>query len=92
MKKIQFIGVTPEQLLNALSEGLQSQLEGFKEHFQPKEPTEYLTRKEVAQMLKINLSTLHHWVKAKKLKAYSISNRVYFKRTEVEQAIIHFNK
>lgn len=91
MQQVQLIGITPEQLQNAIIEGVQSQLNNFKKHFEPKNPTEYLTRKEVSSMLQIDLSTLHNWVKAKKLKAFGIGNRVYFKRVEVEQAIIHLN-
>ena len=91
MEAIQLIGITPEQLQNAIIEGVQTQLNSFKKHFEQKPNTEYLTRKEVAKMLSINLSTLHYWVKNKKLKAYSISSRIYFKRKEVEQSIIHIN-
>lgn len=92
MQTIQFIGITPEQLQNAIIGGVQLQLKNFKEHFEPKKPTDYLTRREVSEMLKIDLSTVHNWTKSKKLKAYSIGNRVYFKRSEIEESIIQINK
>lgn len=91
MQTIQLVGITPEQLQSAIIEGVQTQLNNFKQHFEPKTPTEYLSRKEVAKMLQIDLSTLHNWVKAKKLKAYSLGGRIYFKRSEIESSIIHIN-
>lgn len=92
MQNIQFIQVTPEQLQTEILNGVATQLNEFKKHFQPKEPTEYLTRNEVAKMLKIDLSTVHNWSKSGKLKPYGIGNRVYYKRKEVENAIVELNK
>ncbi len=88
MSQIQFIQVTPEQLQRSIIEGVRTQLYDLKQHFQPKEPTEYLERKQVAEMLNINLSTLHNYVKQGKLVAYGLGRRVYFKRHEVENAIV----
>ena len=91
MGTIQFIQSTPQELQEEIIKAFSQQLESLKSDFQPKEPTVYLTRTEVAEMLSINLSTLHNWVKAGKLKSYSIGNRVYFKRAEVEQSITPLN-
>jgi excisionase family DNA binding protein len=78
--------ITSEQLLS-LFEGLQNQLNDLKHKFEPKAPTEYLTRNEVAELLKCDLSTLWIWTKKGKLISYGIGNRVYYKRNEVETAI-----
>lgn len=78
--------MSPEQLIE-LFNGLQNQLGNIIENYQPKAPTEYLTRSEVAKMLKVDLSTLHHWTKKGKIKPYGIGNRVYYKRSEIETAI-----
>lgn len=43
----------------------------------------YLSRKEVATLLKITLPTLHDWTKLGILKAYKIGARVLFKEAEV---------
>ena len=88
MKTVQLIELTPEQLQNAIIEGVKNQLDDLKSHFQPKEPTEFLTRKEVATLLKVDLSTIHNWCKSGKLLPYGIGNRVYFKRADLEQCII----
>ncbi|MDX1278385.1 helix-turn-helix domain-containing protein [Oceanihabitans sediminis] len=87
-KHIQFIQVTPEQLQNAIIEGVKSQLQELKEHFQPKQPNEYLTRQEVAEMLSVDLSTIHNWKTKGILTAYQIGGRVFYLRSDVENAII----
>ena len=83
--------ISPEQIAS-LFEGLQNQLTELKQNFEPKTPTEYLTRAEVADMLKCDLSTVHNWTKKAKLKPYGIGNRVYYKRHEVEAVLIPFGK
>ena len=88
MGTVQFIQVTPEQLQDEIIKGVKSELQQLKKDFQPKRPSEYLTRNEVAEMLKIDLSSVHNWTKKGKLKAYGIGGRVYYKRDEVENAIV----
>lgn len=89
---IQLIQVTPEQLQNAIIEGVKTQLQDLKKHFEPKTPTEYLTRVEVAELLKIDLSSVHNWTKKGILTAYQIGGRVFYKRTEIEKAIVQLKK
>jgi len=91
-KTIQFIQVTPEQLQNAILEGVKGQLESIKEYFQPKEPIEYLSRREVAELLKVDISTIHNWTVKGKLTSYGIGGKVLYKRTEVEAAVIPLNQ
>lgn len=45
--------------------------------------TGYLSRKEVAEKLKITLQTLHTWTKEGYLKAYRMGSRVLYKEAEV---------
>lgn len=79
--------MTPEQI-NLLFQGLQNQLIELKQFFEPKAPSEYLTRSEVADLFKCDLSTIHNWTKKRKLKSYGIGNRVYYKRSEIESALV----
>lgn len=88
MKAIQFIGTHPDALVQELKNALLPELEQrLLVQFQPKEPTVYLTRKEVCQLLQIDFSTLHRWAKRGKLTAYGIGNRVYYKRKEIEDLL-----
>ena len=86
----QLHNVEPQQLLKPIKE-LQKQIEDLKKNYQPKEPTEYLTRSEVAEMLKIDISTVHNWTKRGILTSYGIGKRVYYKRKEIEKAIQKLN-
>ncbi len=83
--------VSYEEYLSG-QEQLQEQLKELKQNFQPKEPEEYLTRDQVKQMLKCDISTVHNWTRKGKLKAYGIGNRVYYKLTEVLAAIKPLNE
>lgn len=42
-----------------------------------------LTRKELAEVLKISLPTLHKLVNSKKINAYKLGGNVRFKRSEI---------
>jgi len=92
MKSVQLIQITPEQLQDAIVDGVKNQLDDLKNHFQPKEPTEYLTRAEVRELLKVDLSTIHNWTKRGKIQAYGCGGRVYYKRSEIDSAIIPLNQ
>ena len=88
MTQIQFVGITPEQLKEAISQDIKNQIQELKKSISPKIPTEYLSRKGTAELLKINLSTLYNWTKEGKLQSYGMQGRVYYKRDEVESALI----
>jgi excisionase family DNA binding protein len=79
--------MTAEQLTKLFTD-LQIQINELKLHYEPKQPTEYLTRNEVAELLKCDLSTIWLWCKKGKLKPYGIGNRVYFKRSEIELSFV----
>jgi len=87
-RAIQFIGMTPKEVNKPVLEVIQNGFEKILSHFQPIVPTEYLTRNQVKEMLDVDLSTIHNWTKRGKLKAYGIGNRVYYKRSEIEKAIV----
>lgn len=44
---------------------------------------ELLTRKQAAEFLHVNLSTLWLWTNAKKFPAYGLGNRVFYKKSEI---------
>lgn len=76
------------QFIEELRRSWIEDLNQLKEDLRPKATEEYLTRNEVAQMLKVDLSTIHLWTKDGKLKRYGIGKRVYYKRSEIEKALI----
>ena len=88
VQQIQMISVTPEQLQNAIIEGVKSQLENLKLHFQPKQPKTYLSRAEVSKMLNVSFVTLNKWNKNGKLKAVGIGGRVLYRQSDIDKAIV----
>lgn len=91
MEQLKIIQVTPEELKDIISEGLKAQIEELKNSQSGKDPDELLTRKETAKLLKINLATLWSWSKAGKIKSVGISNRVYYRRSAIDDALIKIN-
>jgi excisionase family DNA binding protein len=71
---------------------IEQQLTDLKQNFQPKEPVELMTRNEVAEYLKVDLSTLWNWTNKGKLIAYGIGARVYYKLSEIDDALIKLKK
>ena len=82
---------SPQLIVDEILQGFNKEIASLKNSFQPKEPEEFLTRKEAKELLKIDLSTLWAWTKRGKLKSYGIGNRIYYKRSEIEQNLTPIN-
>lgn len=75
-------GITLQQLAEAIAPLLQPQV------VKQLEPiNDLLTRVEVCQLLSFNKTSLWKHTKSGKLKSYGIGNRVYYKRSEVIEAV-----
>ena len=92
MAQIQFIGTTPQELQNQISGEIKTQLEDFLKNFAPKQPNDYLTRKQVSEMFDVDISTIHNWCKSGKLKPLQIGSRVYFLRSDIDECLIPLNQ
>jgi predicted DNA-binding transcriptional regulator AlpA len=88
---IQFVATTPQELQKQINEGVKNQLQDFLKNFTPTQPKEYLSRKDVAKMFGVDISTVHNWCKSKRLNPLGIGSRVYFLRSEVEQSLKPLN-
>jgi hypothetical protein len=73
-------------------ESLKNDLAEIKLNLKPKEPTKYLGRKEVAEMLDVNISTIHNWTVKGILTALQIGDRIYYKKADIEAAMIKLKK
>ena len=78
---------TPDQLRNNIIKDVRIELKILAENFQPKKQPEYLTRKEVAKILKVSLVTLSDWNKKGVIKPYRLGNLIRYKRVEIDQAL-----
>lgn len=88
MSKIQIIGFDLPDFFTEFKKSIIPELrEQLLQDFQPKLPTEYLTRKDVCNLLQIDLSTLNRWKKGGHIPSYGFGNRIYFKRSEIDSLI-----
>ncbi len=88
MEAVQISGVTPQQFKNDLINGLKVLLEELKLNLTPQHSEEYLTREQTAELLNIDLSTLWHWKKKGILIPYGVGNRVYYRRSDIDNAMV----
>ena len=80
--------VNEEDLQNLITSAITTQLNAFKKDLINIDAIEELmTRKQTYEFLKINSSTLWAWTNKGKVKAYAISNRRYYKRSELISAL-----
>jgi predicted site-specific integrase-resolvase len=91
MQTVQFIQYSAEQLQTEISNGIKVQLDDFLKNFKPQQPNEYLTRRQVADMFDVDISTISNWQRTGKLNPLGISGRVYFLRSEVEASLMPLN-
>lgn len=85
-------GITPQQLTSNILKDVRAELKVIVQNFQPKKQPEYLTRKEVAKILKVSLVTLSDWNKKGVLKPYRLGNLIRYKTTEIEESLIAIYK
>jgi excisionase family DNA binding protein len=91
MTQIQLVGITPDALADLIDMRLNKRFKEVEKHLQPKTPTKYLTRQEVAKLLSVDLSTVHNLSVKGILKKYQIGGRVLYIRSEVETEIVKIN-
>ena len=80
----------PESVINDL-ESIKQKLVDLESNFTPKEPEDFLSRKETATLLKISLVTLHQWSNDGILRPMKMGNRTYFSRKEIEKVMYNSN-
>ena len=88
MTQIQLVGISPDDLADLIDMRLNKRFNDVTKYLQPKEPTVYLTRQDVAKFLSVDLSTVHNMTVKGILQKYQISGRVLYNRAEVENSIV----
>ena len=73
-------------------ESLKNDLAEIKLNLKPKEPTKYLGRKEVAEMLNVNISSVHNYTVKGILTAFQLGGKVYYRKVDIEAAMIELKK
>jgi hypothetical protein len=89
MESILLTQVTPVQLEQLISEAVGKKLEELKNYFaQSPSETELLSREETAEFFGKCTSTIDNWRRDGKIIRYAIGNSVFFKKSELEQAMV----
>lgn len=77
-----------EQLKTEISEDVFNKISCLLEKVQTPAPqTEFITRKQTAQILRVSLPTVNDWTKTGKIKGYRIGSRIRYKRHEIENSL-----
>jgi len=87
MNSIILQGINTDDLKRLLKEVIEENFNKNKRSKEEVKSQSYLTRFEVAEMLKISLPTLNNWSKSGIIQAYRIGNRVLYKPNEIDQAV-----
>ena len=86
MTEITLYGINLNELLEKIGELIDEKVLRSQEDA-TKNPSKFISRNEVATLLKISLPTLNEWSKLGWLISYKMGNRVLYKAEEVEKAI-----
>lgn len=84
--------VSPEQLTELMVKVFKTELEDFKKNLNTNDPDILLTRAEACEFLKIEQTTLYHWVKSGKVLCYGIANRRFFKKSDLLNSLTLLKK
>ena len=87
MSNIYLSGFNLDDLLEKFGQVIDSKLSQVAAQNNQENQTKFLSRKEVAELLKISLVTLNEYSKLGWLKSYKIGKRVLYKKDEVEQSL-----
>ena len=82
----------PDELKNEIAT-IKNELAEIKLNLQkPTENTKYLGRKEVAEMLNVNISSVHNYTVKGILTAFQLGGKVYYRKVDIEAAMIELKK
>jgi len=85
--------LTVDELNQLIGKSVKNGISEIQQEFQSKHQSEeLLTREEACKFLKIDGSTLWAWTNKKKVKAYGIGARRYYKRSELLESLTLLKK
>ena len=87
MEQILFTGINVIQLLEKIGKLIDTKLGQIPQAPNKENEQKFISRNEVAQLLKISLPTLHEYTNYGFLQSYKIGKRVLYKHVEVLSSI-----
>jgi excisionase family DNA binding protein len=91
MNQILLNGINLNELLDKIGQLIENKIRQNNNQPQKQDQSKFISRKEVAKLLKISLPTLNDWTKSGLLNSYRIGTRVLYKPDEVEQSLTQRN-
>jgi len=89
MQQIAITQLTPQDLKQIIKEVIQEELASYEDSLSNTEVDRLNSReKTTIDILDVDLSTLHRWTQQGKIKAHAIGNRIYYKDTSIQDALI----
>ena len=89
MQQIAITQLTPQDLKQLIKEVVQQELSSLTDSLSNTEVDRLNSREKTAKdILDVDLSTLHRWTQQGKVKAHAIGNRIYYKDSSIEEALI----
>ena len=88
MQQITVTQLSLEELIQQITTPLFGKIETLEARIAKKDTGVLWTREEASERLKIDLSTLSRWTKQSKITAHSISGRVYYKESSIQDALV----
>ncbi|GFZ81112.1 hypothetical protein GCM10011531_09130 [Aquaticitalea lipolytica] len=87
---LHFYQITPEELADNILNGVNSKLQEFFDKYKPSkaEEVDLLTLEEALIILKCSNQTLWNWRKEGIIPSYRLGNRVYIKRSDINEKLI----
>ena len=86
MNQILLNGINVNELLEKIAQLIDTKIGHFHQPTEKKQ-SKFISRAEVAAILKISLPTLNEWTKLGWLLSYKMGNRVLYNHEEVEQSL-----
>ena len=87
MSQLFITQVSPGELQTMINEAMASQLKSI-QLSSTTSHEEYLTTVEVSKLFKISISTVHNWRKSGTLLACQIGGKVFFNRSDIDNAVV----
>ena len=89
MQQIAITQLTPQDLKQLIKEVVQQELLSLTDSLSNTEVDRLNSREKTAKdILDVDLSTIHRWTQQGKVKAHAIGNRIYYKDSSIEEALI----
>ena len=89
MQQIAITQLTPQDLKQLIKEVVQQELSSLTDSLSNTEVDRLNSREKTAKdILDVDLSTLHRWTQQGKIIAHAIGNRIYYKDSSIEEALV----